>query len=136
MKKFILTVLLLSSLASYSQLENMTIINIIPIDFNAHNTEGTALTVPVGKIWVLQSGAPNVSAYVYVKPPGFGSFNSSMPMSHSDSFPFFIIEGSKVYSLNGYLNIIEYNSPSTQTGTLALNEIKSIINKITIDRQN
>jgi hypothetical protein len=129
MKKIILALLLFTSIASYSQLENLTITNIIPMDFTIHNTEGTALTVPVGKIWIVQSGAINTGSYVYIKPIGFSSFMSTMPMLHSDSFPFFLTAGTKLYS-SGLLNILEYNAPSTQTGTLALNKIKAIENKI------
>jgi hypothetical protein len=130
MKKIILTLLLLTSLASYSQLENLTITNVIPMDFTVHNTEGTAITVPAGKMWIIQSGSQNASSYVYVKAPGFSTFTGTAPMVHNDSFPYIIIEGTKVYSSQGVLNIIEYNAPSTQTGTLAYNEIKAIENKI------
>ena len=65
MKKLILT-LLLTSLASYSQNVNLdlTIRNIIPVDFNNHKTEATALIIPEGKICIIQvsTGGVNLNA--------------------------------------------------------------------------
>ena len=135
MKKLILT-LLLTSLASYSQTVNLDlpIKNIIPADFNNHRTEDAALTVPAGRIWIIHSnyGAYNLSA----KPNSFSATkyvfiggDSNNPQS------MFLTGGTKVWGNTGVnyyalLNIIEFNAPSTFTGTLALNEIKDIDKKI------
>jgi hypothetical protein len=122
MKKLILT-LLLTSLASYSQTVNVDLVvrNIIPINWTLYDSEAKALTVPAGRIWMVNTYQLNV------KPIGFSSY---VPNSTSQ----LITAGTKVYSYTtsntGFVNIIEFNAPSTQTGTLALNEIKEINNKI------
>ena len=136
MKKLILT-LLLTSLASYSQNVNLdlTIRNIIPVDFNNHKTEATALIIPEGKICIIQvsTGGVNLNAK-----SNSNSFVKQFSVGNSSNFPYnamFLIGGTKVWgeaaqNYNFLLNIIEFNAPSTQTGTLALNEIKDINNKI------
>ena len=141
MKKLIFT-LLLTSLVSYSQTVNvdLTVNNIIPFDSSLHDQESKALTVPAGKIWFIQSGS---STQLWAKPIGFLSykyFNSASNTNYTSTFNMpngmFLTAGTKVFTpssvlINSYLfNIIEFNAPSTQTGTLALNEIKDINNKI------
>jgi hypothetical protein len=130
MKKLILT-LLLTSLATYSQTVNLdlTIKNIIPVDFNNHKTEATALIIPAGKIWIIK-GDSNYT--FYAKPNSF----SGAKYFNDNGSNMFLTEGTKVWGNTGisdysYLyNIIEFYAPTTQTGTLALNEIKEINNKI------
>lgn len=130
MKKFIFLVLLLSSFASYSQLEGMVITNIIPVESSAYNTTSKTLTVPAGKIWVLQDGFRTDRDFLF-KPNGITYYSSAFAISRSFSNPFFLTPGTSIYfTAGGVVNILEYNVPTNQTGVLALNEIKSIENKI------
>ena len=137
MKKLILT-LLLTSLASYSQTVNvdLTVSNIIPVDFSLHNSESTALTVPAGKIWIIQLVGFNYNAQIRTKPRGFtNGFTTNSEVNANALTPTYLTPGTKLYCSTAInpeylLNIIEFNAPSTQTGTLALNEIKEINNKI------
>ena len=132
MKKLILT-LLLTSLASYSQTVNvdLTVSNIIPVDFNNHKTEAKALTIPSDKIWIIQ-GYSNYT--LYARPNLFSVYKTFTDNNPNGSM--FLTGGTKVWGTIGVgdysnlFNIIEFNAPSTQTGTLALNEIKDINNKI------
>ena len=132
MKKLILT-LLLTSLASYSQTVNLDlqIKNIIPVDFNNHKTEATALTIPSGKIWIIQS---NYEFTFNVKPNLFSVSKYCSTNNYNGSI--FLTGGTKVWAssaandYNSLFNIIELVPPSTFTGTLALNEIKEINNRI------
>lgn len=135
MKKLILT-LLLTSLASYSQnvTVNLILNNIIPVDMNLHKTTNTALTVPANKIWVIQVASAGGGNIISVLPIGFSSYTSTYPIPHT-SFPVYLTAGTKLYINSApvatYLcYILEFNAPSTQTGTLALNEIKEINNRI------
>ena len=137
MKKLILT-LLLTSLASYSQTVNLDlpIKNIVPVNFNNHRTEETALTVPADEIWIIQGNG----GFFYVKPNSFSVVkeyfigNSTNTNTNNDSV--FLTEGTKVWINNGpsyisiLFNIIEFTAPAAQTGTLALNDIKDIDKKI------
>jgi hypothetical protein len=136
MKKLILT-LLLTSLASYSQTVNLDlpIKNIVPVNFNNHTTEETALTVPAGKIWIIQGNG----GLFYVKPNSFSVVKQNYigyTNTNTTNDIVFLTEGTKVWInnnsnyINILFNIIEFFAPSTQTGTLALNEIKEINNKI------
>ncbi|HWR94194.1 MAG TPA: T9SS type A sorting domain-containing protein [Flavobacterium sp.] len=132
MKKIILTLLLLTYLGSYSQLGNIT--NIIPINGNNHYNEATALTVPSGKIWAIHISSftddPTVVT-ISAKPKGFDNFKTMKCNNLDTTFPFYLIGETKVYvASSGLINILEYDAPSTQTGVLALNEIKSIENKL------
>ena len=134
MKKLILT-LLLTSLATYSQTINvdLTVSNIIPVDFNNHREEATALTIPSDKIWFIQ-GNYGVNSF-YTIPNSFSGtkiiyIGNNGTSGYNDMF---LTGGAKVWQSgvnNALFNIIEFNAPSTQTGTLALNEIKEINNKI------
>jgi hypothetical protein len=131
MKKLILT-LLLTSLATYSQSVNvdLTVSNIIPVDFNNHKTEAKALTIPSGKIWIIQG----YSNYTFNAKPNLFSVSKIFNDNNSNG-SIFLTGGTKVWTNIGVdypnlFNIIEFNAPSTQTGTLALNEIKEINNKI------
>lgn len=143
MKKLILA-LLLTSLASYSQTVNVDLVvrNIIPVDLNNYRTEAAALTVPAGRIWLVQSYQ---RLLLEAKPIGFSQYKRLDSAANSDLLnnidsptSMFLTAGTKIYiplDINStptrYLcNIIEFNAPSTQTGTLALNEIKEINNKI------
>ena len=128
------TLFFLSSLSSYSQTVNLVINNIIPIDFNLHKTVNTALTVPNGKIWVIQSASGGGGSIISVLPIGFSSYAPTYSIP-SSSVPTYLTAGTKLYINNSPVSsvlyyILEFNSPSTQTGTLALNEIKDIENKI------
>ena len=136
MKKLVLA-FLLTSLASYSQTINwdLPIKNIIPVDFYNHKSEATALIIPAGKICMIQNTG-NMS--FFVKPNSY-SYEKIMPSfnySVANNNGFFLIGGTKVWtgdsltSFDSIVNIIEFVEPSTQTGTLALNEIKEINNKI------
>ena len=136
MKKLILT-LLLTSLASYSQTVNLDlpIKNIVPVNFNNHTTEETALTVPADEIWIIQGNG----GLFYVKPNSFSVVKQNyIGYSNTNTINdiVFLTEGTKVWInissnyINILFNIIEFFAPSTQTGTLALNEIKEINNKI------
>jgi hypothetical protein len=134
MKKLILT-LLLTSLSSYSQLAslnlNLTLNNIIPVNFALHNTANTAFTVPVGKIWLLQP-TTNTSLNFRTLPPGFTGNTLFTEIKGNE---FYLTAGTMLYytgtaSTEYLYNIIEFNAPSTQTGTLAINEIKDIDKKI------
>jgi hypothetical protein len=138
MKKLIysitVTLFFLNCLDSYSQNVNLVINNIIPIDLNLHKTANTALTVPNGKIWVIQSLSGNGSgAIISVLPIGFSSYANITPIP-SSTIPVYLTAGTKLYINNSPLSlalfhILEFNAPSTQTGTLALNEVKEINNK-------
>ena len=140
MKKLILT-LLLTSLATYSQTVNLnlTLNNIIPVNFSLYFSENTFLTVPNGKIWIIQSTSYTGGANIKIKPLGFSGFNN-VAVIQDPTYEFrttYLTAGTKLYCSNTstmglevLLNIIEFNAPSTQTGTLALNEIKDINNKI------
>ena len=128
MKNLIIT-LLLTSLASYSQTVNLDlqIKNIIPVDLNNYKTEATALTIPSGKIWIIQSNPGPIGCFC--KPNSFSvSKNFLVGNSSIDYHSIFLTGGTKVWCTGGdttYLtNIIEFVAPSTFTGTLALNEIK------------
>ena len=132
MKKLILT-LLLTSLASYSQINlNLEVANIIPVDYAEYSNSANSLTVPANRFWIVQSMGNNQTS-VYVKPPGFESYKIITGNINASNFPL-LPPGTKVFFTNSsssiYSNIIEFNAPSTQTGTLALNEIKEINNKI------
>jgi hypothetical protein len=133
MKKLIFTLLLIS-LASYSQNVNLDLLpikNIIPIDFENHKTEATALTIPSGQIWIIQGngGGANFNA----KPNSF-SVAKSFTVASKESM--FLTSGTKVWiglttgATFLLYNIIVFNAPSTQTGTLALNDIIDIDKKI------
>jgi hypothetical protein len=135
MKKLILT-LLLTSLASYSQTVNLDlqIKNIIPVDFNYHRTEATALIIPAGKIWTIQANAGGLA--LFAKPNSF-SAAKNIYIGNNGTTVYncvFLTGGTKVWTTGGdqniLINIIEFFEPSTFTGTLALNEIKEINNKI------
>ncbi len=127
MKKLILA-LLLTSLVSYAQTINLdlTIRNIIPVDFSFHQTEATAIIIPENKICMIQGE----QMYVFVRPTGF-----NLVKSFNVGNGTFLTGGTKVWVnttevITSLYNIIEFNVPSTQTGTLVLNEIKDINNKI------
>ena len=132
MKKLILT-LLLTSLASYSQINlNLEVVNIIPVNGSEYYNDANSLTVPANRFWIVQSTGGALTI-VYVKPPGFESYKAITGNNNASNFPL-LLPGTKVYFYNNnsstYSNIIEFYAPSTQTGTLALNEIKEINNKI------
>ena len=132
MKKLILT-LLLTSLASYSQINlNLEVTNIIPVDYSEYLNSANPLIVPANRFWIVQSTGGALTI-VYVKPPGFESYKAITGNNNASNFPL-LLPGTKVYFYNNnsstYSNIIEFYAPSTQTGTLALNEIKEINNKI------
>ncbi len=133
MKKLILT-LLLTSLASYSQINlNLEVVNIIPVNGSEYYSDANSLTVPANRFWIVQSTGGALTI-VYVKPPGFETYKAITGLINASNFPL-LLPGTKVFISNGsngsiYSNIIEFNAPSTQTGTLALNEIKEINNKI------
>jgi hypothetical protein len=136
MKKLILA-LLLTSLASYSQNVNLDLLikNIVPIDFSNHKTEATALTVPSGQIWIIQG---NEDAVVFLAKPNSFSSGKSFYVGRSTAKidTMFLTAGTKVWCflnttvVSFLFNIIVFNAPSTQTGTLALNDIKDIDKKI------
>ena len=134
MKKLILT-LLFASLASYSQTVNLdlTIRNIIPVDFNSRLTEATALIIPADKIWMIQTTGHGTASF-NAKPNSFSLVKTfEVGRVSTINVSMFLTGGTKVWSSSsspGLYNIIEFNAPSTQTGTLALNEIKDINNKI------
>jgi hypothetical protein len=155
MKKLILT-LLLTSLASYSQTVdlNLTLNNIIPINMEQYYSENNFLTVPENKIWVIQTpDTPFSSDYtvscLQVLPLGFSSYQKFFPLASSNvtnnrngnayniysGYPMYLTEGTRIYSPTSsntltYCNILEFNAPSTQTGTLALNDIIDVDKKI------
>jgi hypothetical protein len=134
MKKLILT-LLFTSLASYSQNVNLdlTIRNIIPVDFNSHLTEATALIIPADKIWMIQTTGHGTASF-NAKPNSFSVVKTfEVGRISTINVSMFLTGGTKVWSSSsspGLYNIIEFNAPSTQTGTLAINEIKDIDKKI------
>ena len=134
MKKLILA-LLFTSLASYSQTVNLDLIirNIIPVDFNSHLTEASALIIPANKIWMIQTTGHGTASF-NAKPNSFSVVKTfEVGRISSINVSMFLTGGTKVWSSSsslGLYNIIEFNAPSTQTGTLALNEIKDVNNKI------
>lgn len=139
MKKFIIT-LLLTPLISFAQTVNLnlTLNNIIPVNFYLHNSASKALTVPAGKIWAIQPAASTGSAIIKTKPVGFSiGYNTytDVSINSSTGISSYLTPGTMLYcavgSTNEYLlYILEFNAPSTQTGILALNEIKYIDKKI------
>ena len=148
MKKLALTLLLFTSLASYSQGVGLglTLNNIIPIDLGLYPTEATALTVPEGKFWIIRQ-VNNERLYgLYFKPKDINSnysvdgylYLSNTNLGFKDYYTNIFTPGAKIYSRlkDGYddydaiYQIYEFNAPNTQTGTLALNEVKAIDNKL------
>ncbi len=57
--KLLLLALFITSI-SFAQRESLTLTDIITINANNHNTSGTALTVPNGKLWVVNFQADTV----------------------------------------------------------------------------
>jgi hypothetical protein len=135
MKKIIITLLLLTSLAANSQTVNLdlTIRNIIPVDFNAHLSEATALIIPEGKICMIQTTGHGTASF-NARPNSWSSVKTfEVGRISSINVCIYLIGGTKVWSSTsspGLYNVIEFNTPSTQTGTLAFNEIKDIDKKI------
>jgi hypothetical protein len=133
MKKLIFT-LLLTSLASYSQIDlNLTLNNIIHLDSSTKRNTSNTLTVPDNKIWVVQSASSCCNPTISIQPKGISQYYGIGLITDT---PVYLTPGTKIFFSDSPLNffplysILEFNAPSTQTGTLALNEIKDINNKI------
>ena len=149
MKKLVLTLLLLASLASYSQVVDLglTLNNVIPIDLSFYSTEATALTVPDDKFWIIKEVVVSYKKVqgLYYKLKDINSnyrIDGYISLSRNNlgfkDFTKIFTPGTKIYlwMTDGYDNddalfeIYEFNAPNTQTGTLALNEVKAIDNKM------
>ena len=138
------------SISSFAQLENMVITNIINVNSIDHSSYDLGLTVPDGKIWVVNfignfngssggfelirvvdsnlypDGHPNhqysISAYAY---QGTGSGGSNYDKVT------FLTAGTNFWFTGdvGYFQIWEYDAPSSMTGTLASSEVEIPLNQ-------
>ena len=145
MKKLILTLVLFTSLASYSQNRmniNLLLNNIISIDLSLYQTKATTLTVPEGKFWTFTELNNSLVSSVFLKRNGV---NGAIQLSENRfittvNYLNIFIPGDEIYayispnadtSINfAFFEIYEFNAPNTQTGTLALNEVKAIDDKM------
>ena len=148
MKKLALTLLLFTSLTSYSQVVDLglTLNNVIPIDLSLYTTEATALTVPEGKFWIIKRLETSKVENLFYKPKDINSnyyngyiYASLVSLGFNVSAAVIFTPGTKIYcelketfsdSWSALFKIYEFNAPNTQTGTLALNEVKAIDNKM------
>jgi len=139
MKKLLLVLALIISTSSYSQLDNMTIKNIITINGSDHFSSNP-LTVPNNKLWVITYfgiyDSPSIQCEInnslfpttpYI--PGKGT------ASDSDFTLKFFLPGTVIYFYNYddrftcQIQIWEYDAPSSFTGALSFNDIPSLDNK-------
>ena len=143
MKKTLTLIAICLTTSLFAQLENMTISNVITFYSQDYPSETETITVPDGKWWVLinnrYSSANQVFRVKFDESsnfenfPFYGAFSNS---SNSTSNRFYgvliLTEGAEIYfSDNGekVVQIWEYDAPSSQTGTLAYEEIEDTLNK-------
>ena len=138
MKKTLTLIAICLTTSLFAQLENMTISNVITIYSQDYPSETETITVPDGKWWVLST--KNYSAsYQYFFKVKFNesSFFENCPFYKTYLSPYgqvekvlFLTEGMEIYFTNSItVQIWEYDAPSSQTGTLAYEEIEDTLNK-------
>jgi len=141
MKKTLTLIAICLTTSLFAQLENMTISNVITFYSQDYPSETETITVPDGKWWVLinnrYSSANQVFRVKFDESSNFESFpfyGTFISNSTSDRLDKVLIltEGAEIYfSDNGekVVQIWEYDAPSSQTGTLAYEEIEDTLNK-------
>ena len=114
---------------SFAQLENLTLTDIITFDSADYLNSSNTITVPNGKMWVLNSNWIE-SLRVSVKLNPTSNFTSlyllmftSSESIKSDKGVFLTQEMEFYFILDtGPVQFLEYDVPSTFDGTLAINE--------------
>ena len=131
MKKTLTLIAICLTTSLFAQLENMSISNVITIKTSDYPTNSTEyLTVPDGKWWVLlNNDSGGTFGARFNGYPGF----ETLPYYKGSGFAYSVIltEGTEIYfgPDNFLVQIWEYDAPSSQTGTLAYEEIEDTLNK-------
>jgi hypothetical protein len=141
MKKTLTLIAICLTTSLFAQLEHMNISNVITFDANNYNSQSTTITVPEGKWWVISTNVFSSSfKYFNAKFNGFSDFELfpfykiyDANYGHINNY-FFLTEGTEIYfsipnTFTYVMQIWEYDAPSSQTGTLAYEEIEDTLNK-------
>jgi len=131
---------------TYSQIPSgLELTDIISIDFKLYQTKATVLTVPEGKFWTFTELNNALVSAVFLKRNGIAEETGVIQLSTNrfittGDYLNIFIPGDEIYayispnadtSINfAFFEIYEFNAPNTQTGTLALNEVKAIDDKM------
>ena len=135
MKKTLTLIAICLTTSLFSQLENMTIKNVITISHQDYLSETETITVPDGKWWVLTLPISYGVTDFKAKFNEFSEFANVYFQNYNGNNVTILSEGTEIFfrtnsnPANYVVQIWEYNAPDSHTGTLAYEEIEDTLNK-------
>ena len=140
MKKTLTLIAICLTTSLFSQLENMTIKNVITISHQDYLSETETITVPDGKWWVLNLPVSYNVTNFKAKFNGLSQFDNVLFHNYNyngvaNDKVIILSEGTEIFFITNSnasyyaVQIWEYNAPVSHTGTLAYEEIEDTLNK-------